>query len=209
MPKRKRIPDAPISDELLLAAIDRASRHRGAPPDEPGETLSQIKRHLDIPHHGGTTLILRPKLQALHSAGLIDTFRRHSQDYLGPTDTGRQRLKALRRAGKLGELPESPQHQYWREAQLAASQRIPGFRGDLRGTLDEAIHLLEADHETDSATWYALSERLHQACRKLASATHCLREWPEPDDSHADKDNAPYRQRGRRHVGGWDSKYPF
>jgi hypothetical protein len=209
MPKRKRIPDAPISDELLLAAIERAECHRGASPDEPGEMLAQIKQHLGIPHHGGTTLMLRPKMQALQTAGLIDTFRRRDQEYWGPTDRGRQRLEALRRDDELGELPESPQHQYWREAQLAASQRIPGFRGDLRGTLDEAIRLLEADHETDSTTWYALSERLHQACRKLASATHCLREWPEPDDSHADKDDPPYRQRGRRHVHGWDSKYPF
>src|ERR1700688_3122941 len=186
MPKRKRIPDAPISDELLLAAIDRAERHRAASPDDSGETLAQIKRHLSLPHHGGTTLILRPKLQALQTAGLIKASRRHSRDYWLLTDTDHQRLEALRRSGKLGELPESPQHQYWREAQVAASDRIAGFRGDLRGALDEAIGLLEADHESDSATWYALSERLHQAGRKLASVIHCLRVWPEPDDSQPD-----------------------
>jgi hypothetical protein len=73
----------------MAVAQIKASRAQSA--DEPGETLAQIKRHLGILHHGGTTLILRPKLQALHAAGLIDTFRRHSQDYLGPTDTGRQR----------------------------------------------------------------------------------------------------------------------
>jgi|CZKG01.1.fsa_nt_gi DNA-binding PadR family transcriptional regulator len=209
MPKKERIPDAPISDDLLLAAIERAERHRGAPPDDLGETLAQIKRHLGLPHHGGTTRILRPKLQALQTAGLIETLRRRSKDRWLLTDTGQQRLEALRRDDKLGELPESPQHQHWREAQLAASQRIAGFRGDLRGALDEAINLLEADHETDSATWYALSERLHQAGRLLASAIHCLREWPEPDDSQPDSDDPPYRQRGRRHVRGWDSDFPF
>jgi hypothetical protein len=115
MPETKPTPELP-SNDLILAAIERAECHRGAPPEAPGETLAEIKRHLGIPHHGATTLVLRPKLEVLQAAGLIDTFRRRSQDYLGLTDIGKQRLDALRRANNLGELPESPQHQYWREA---------------------------------------------------------------------------------------------
>lgn len=208
MPKSKPIHEGWPSDDLVLAAIERAERHRGE-PDHPGATLARIKRHLDLAHHGGTTRRLRPKLEALQAAGLIKTFRRYSKDHWQLTDTGQQRLDGLRREDKLGELPESPQHRDWREAQAAAAQRIAGFRGDLRGTLNEAIVLLEADTESDSATWFELSERLRQAGRLYASAIHCLREWPKPADSHADIDDAPYRQRGRRNIHAWDSQFPF
>ena len=82
--------------------------------------------------------------------------------------------------------------------------------GALRGTLDEAISLLEADTEADSASWFGLSERLHQAGRRFASAVYCLREWLEPDDSQPDSDDdAPYGQRARRHTYGWDSEFRF
>jgi hypothetical protein len=66
-------------------------------------------------------------------------------------------------------------------SRAAAGERIAGFRGDLRGTLDEAIDLL--DHDANSATWFDRSERLHDASKRLATATHCLREWQEPHDS--------------------------
>jgi hypothetical protein len=105
--------------------------------------------------------------------------------------------------------PEAPQHQRWREAHNAASHRITEFRDELRDALDEAIVLLEADHDADSAAWYATSDRLHQAGRKLASAIYCLREWPEPDDAKPDKDDPPYKQHGRRNIRGWDSKFSF
>jgi hypothetical protein len=96
-------------------------------------------------------------------------------------------------------LPESPQHQRWTQARTAAAERIAGFRGDQRDALEDAISALEDENEDDSATWFDLSERLHQSGRRLASAIHCLREWPEPDDSHPDSDDdAPYRQRARR-----------
>jgi hypothetical protein len=82
-------------------------------------------------------------------------------------------------------------------------------RGDLRGRLDEAVGLLEVDHEADSASWFELSERLRQASRRFASAIHCLREWPEPEDSHQDNDDVSFGQRGRRNIHGWDSELPF
>jgi hypothetical protein len=53
MPKSKPTPEDWPSDDLVLAAIDRASRHRGT--GDPGETLAKIKRHLDLPHHSGPT----------------------------------------------------------------------------------------------------------------------------------------------------------
>lgn len=206
MPAKERTPDAPISDDLLLAAIERAECHQD-PERRPGVRVSTVKRHLGLPHHGGTTRRLRPQLQALERAELITQFRRKGSDVITLTDEGRRRLDAIR--GEI-TLPEAPQHQVWREAQLAASERIVGFRGDLRGALDEAIALLDADHEADSNTWFEFSERLRHSGRLLASAIHCLREWPEPDDSHIDKDDPPYNQRGRRSVRGWDSSsFPY
>jgi hypothetical protein len=101
-------------------------------------------------------------------------------------------------------LPESGQHRRWREARTEASNRIAGFRGDLRGTLDEVIALLEADHEADSAVWFDLSERLQRVSWRLGSAIYCLREWQEPDDSAPDVDDAPYRRHGRRSTRDWD-----
>jgi DNA-binding PadR family transcriptional regulator len=191
------------SDDLVLAAIERAICHRGR--NEP-ETLDSIKQHLGLPHNGWTTLQLRPKLEALETHGLIVQSRLRSKAVWDLTPEGRTLLDLIRANIT---LPEAPQHQYWREARNAAGERIAGFRGDLRGALEEAIGLLEADHEATSTTWFALSKRLHQSGRLFASAIYCLREWPEPDDSQPDTDNPPYGERSRRQIRGWDSKFLF
>jgi DNA-binding PadR family transcriptional regulator len=203
MPAQKPTRPALPSNDLILAAIERAICHRGR--NEP-ESISDIKAHLDLPHNGWTTLQLRPKLTELEASGLIERSRHDRSDLWKLTAKGRTRLGAIRADIT---LPEAPQHQRWREAHTAAGERITGFRSDLRDALDRAIALLEADQETDSATWYELSDRLHQAGRKLASAIHCLREWPEPDDSQPDTDDPPYKQHGRRQIRGWDSDLSF
>ncbi len=204
MPKPKPTPELPAND-LILAAIDRAICHRGR--NEPGETLSSIKEHLGLPHNGWTTLQLRPKLAELEAAGLIEQSHSKSRDLWGLTVKGRKRLDAIHATIT---LPESPQHRRWSEGRAAAAERIAGFRSDLREVLEQAVSVLDADHEVDSATWFGLSEGVHQSGRLLASATHCLREWPEPDDSRPDNDEeAPYNQRARRQIRGWDSDFPF
>jgi DNA-binding PadR family transcriptional regulator len=205
MPAPERTPDAPISDDMILAAIERAARHRN-PKSPPGITLPTLKEHLGVPHHGGTTRQLRPRLKTLETAQLIEQYRRKEAEAITLTDTGQRRLDAAR--GEI-TLPEAPQHQLWREAQLAAGNRIAGFRGDLRGALDEAIALLEADQDADSNTWFEISERLRHTSRLVASAIHCLREWPEPDDSRVDIDDPPYKQQGRRHFWSWDGEFPY
>ncbi len=101
-------------------------------------------------------------------------------------------------------MPESPQHRRWSEARTAARERIAGFQADVRGVLEEAIDLLDAGRDPNSAAWFELGDRLHDSCRRVASATYCLREWQEPDDSTADIDDAPHRQMGRRHTRAWD-----
>jgi DNA-binding PadR family transcriptional regulator len=198
MPKTKPTRELP-SNDLILAAIERAICHQGS--DRPGESLGSIKQHLGLPHNGWTTLQLRPKLEALEAAGLIEKSRRSSIDLWGLTAKGRRRLGAVR--SKL-TLPESPQHRRWREARVAANERITEFRNHVRGLLDEARELLEAHPDESAATWFEISDRLHTGSWRLASAIYCLHEWQEPTDSAADIDDAPYRQRGRRHTRGWD-----
>jgi DNA-binding PadR family transcriptional regulator len=205
MPAKERTPAASVTDDMILAAIERAERHRN-PKSTPGISLPTLKEHLGVPHHGGTTRRLRPQLKTLEDAGLIEQYRRNGPDAITLTDMGQRRLDVVR--GEI-TLPEAPQHQAWREARHAASERIAEFRRDLRGTLDEAIALLEADHEADSNTWFEFSERLRHTSRLVASAIYCLREWPEPDDSQLDTDDPPYKQQGRRHFWGWDSQYPY
>ncbi len=199
MPAEKPTPVELPSNDLILAAIERAVCHRGR--NEP-ESLSYIKEHLGLPHNGWTTLQLRPKLEELEAAGLIEQSRIRSRPVWGLTRKGSRRLDAVRDGLT---LPEAGQHRRWREAQTAASERITGLRADMRGVLDEAIALLEAERESDSATLYQLGERLNTQCRRVASAIYILREWQEPDDSASDVDDAPYRQHGRRSTRDWDS----
>lgn len=198
MPAQKPTPAELPSNDLILAAIERAVCHRGR--DEP-ESLSYIKEHLGLPHNGWTTLQLRPKLEKLEAAGLIEQSRIRSRPVWALTGMGHRRLGIVRDGLT---LPEAGQHRRWREAQAAASERIAGLRADMRGVLDEAIALLEAERESDSATLYALGERLNTRCRRVASAIYILREWQEPDDSRPDIDDAPYGQHGRRSTRDWD-----
>ncbi len=199
MPKSDRTPDPFPSDEQLLAALGRAERHRRH--QDPGVLLGAIKAHLNLPRHSGTTRKLRPQLTALEASGLIKSTRRHSLDLWMLTNTGQQRLDSI---GSETTLPESPQHQEWREAREAAGERIEGFHNALSYITAEAMLLLDAGSQP-SDSWFSLGERLQRACWRLGSATYCLHEWPEPEDSTPDTDEPTTPlQRGRREVQRWD-----
>ncbi|HEX5851568.1 MAG TPA: hypothetical protein VFY36_00600 [Solirubrobacteraceae bacterium] len=152
-------------------------------------SLSIIKAHLGLPHNAWTTRQLRPQVDALLDAGLLEHGRRHGIDTLGVTAKGRRRLSTLHSAGKLGELPEAPQHRHWREAHELAAERIDALRGDMQAALDEAGRVIYARSDADSDAWFEMSERLQRAARRVGSATYCLREWAEPDDAKADTDD--------------------
>jgi hypothetical protein len=102
--------------------------------------------------------------------------------------------------GAIPELPESPQHGAWRAAVSASGQEIARFRARLGACLEDAATLLASAEPADSDAWLELAERLQRSCWLLASATHCLYEWPEPDDAHADietgSDGLPSPPRG-------------
>jgi hypothetical protein len=200
MPAKKPIPPDWPSEELLLAAVDRADRHRRR--EEPGALLANIVEHLGRKHAPWISRRLRPKLEALQTAGLIERSRRGEITLWSLTSSGHARLDTLRQTDRLPPLPESPQHRAWREAQAAANDRIDGFRRDLADALAEANRLHHTEPHPSSDTWYQRARDLSHACRTLASATHCHYEWPEPDDATADIDT--HRERSRREFRRWD-----
>ena len=201
-----------FTDEMLLAAIDRAARHS----ERSHVPTWAITEHLAISRRSDGWRRVRRQLLALESAGAVEQTRHNGQPVWGLTDAGHERVQSIDVA-----LPESPQHRAWRDAKAAAAQEIDRFLLGVRGGLDEAIRLLDADPAAMSDAWFELGERLHRDCRRVGSATHCLREWAEPDDARADVDDRHdpaderfdrderakrrARRTGRRNVAHWDT----
>lgn len=182
-------PFEPPSDALILAAVDRAERHR--PPhlvEVPGVLFAEVVEHLGLVHSPWTTRRVRPHVERLHEAGLLGRSRRDGSYKWSLMPAGRRRLAAARRKGDLGELPESPQHRAWREAREEAKRRIGGLRDDVQKALRDGDALLDVEHVVGSDAWFDVADRLKQACWRLGSATHCLYEWSEPDDRRVDID---------------------
>jgi hypothetical protein len=213
-------PEEPPSADAVLAAIERAARHRAR---ETGEVPAwAITEHLDVPRRSQRARRVRAHLEALEAAGSLEPSRRHGVAMWALTRAGRGRLRAARAAGRVPELPESPQHRAWRNARTAAANEIERFARRLSEDLAEATSLLEADQPARSDAWFELGERLARAAWRLASAGYCLREWDEPDDAHADLDgrvgpgdekldNAELARRrarrlGRRNITLWDDR---
>jgi hypothetical protein len=191
----------PVTDAQILAAVERGEVHNER--ENKGVLRSDLAEHLGFVHNGWTTRQLRPQLDGLRSAGLLQDLRRHGLDLLAITSDGRRALAKARCRGDAGGLPESPQHRRWRHSRAAAADRIDGFRLRVRGALDETQRLLDAEQTTSDA-WFDLAERLTKECWQLGSATYCLTEWAEPEDSSADTDDGA-RFRGRRNVWQWEA----
>ncbi|MGO9321732.1 MAG: hypothetical protein ACLQBY_13150 [Solirubrobacteraceae bacterium] len=195
-----------IPDVTVLAAIDRAERHRG----RPGVPVWLIFEHLGIPRRSRR---VRAQLQSLAQDGAVEQRRAHGVDIWVLAPSSRRRLQG---AG-LVDLPESPQHREWRNARTLAAQEMERFRASLGDALKEAN--ARPSDTSGSDAWFELAERLQRAARRLGSATYCLHEWMEPDDDRADIDdhispgdlslNPRERQRrqarraGRRNIRLW------
>jgi len=192
------MPDGSFPDALILAALARAELHRGR--DEPGAHYSDIVAHLGLKMRSSTGHKLRPRIREMETAGLIRGFKRLGMIAYAPTPNGERVLKEAAAQAAI-VLPESPQHRQWREGRAAAAERIGGFRDDLRAILSEGVALL-ADEATDSEAWAVLGEKAGEVCKRLGSATYCLREWVEPNDALADIDDS--RRLGRRNPRSWD-----
>lgn len=177
----------PVSDTLVLAATERAERHKGR--GEPGVMLGDVFAHMGFVYNGAATRQLRPRLDALLSAGALKQAHRHGVKLWVLTSTGRRLLATSKRKGEAVVLPESPQHRKWRHSRTAATERIEGYREELRALLDEADALLEAGTRAHSDLWFCLAKRLPVPATSIGAAIYCLMEWPEPDDTRLDIDD--------------------
>lgn len=197
-----------IPDELVLAAIERAVRHY--PKDTAAVPAWEIYDHPGLSTRSGAARRIRARLEAMEEVGLLEHSRRHGADVWALSSAGLRRLQRARPAGKVSELPESPQHRQWREARATSGEKIERFRQELRERLEQGLLLLDGDPPADSDAWLQLGDSLRLPCRRLGSAVHCLREWPEPDDARPDIDTdalpgvAPPYRLGRRTIRYWD-----
>jgi hypothetical protein len=173
-------------DELVLAAIERAARHQAR--DTTAVPVWAILDHLAASPRSAAARHVRTRLDVLRAAGWLEHSRRHSAPTWALTAGGQRRLRRARRAGELPALPESPQIRAWRHARIVAAQEIERFRAGMRELVARAALLLDAEQPPHSDAWLELAEELQRACRRLASASHCLYEWAEPDDARADVD---------------------
>ena len=225
--------DDVVPGVLVLAAVDRAGRHRVSKVDPPGVPVWSVLEHLGIPRRSRRARQVRERLDELVAAGSLERSRRHSVTVWSGTRAGRRRLARARRAGRLEVLPESPQHRAWRDAQELAAERVDGFRLDVLEELEHARELLDAHMAvvagrvapeviggSVSDAWFEMADRLQHACRRLGSASYCLEEWQEPDNARADVDDHRHpcdrafdgkqrerrvaRRHGRRNTALWD-----
>jgi hypothetical protein len=174
-------------DELVLAALERAALHRGKVP--PAVPVWAILEHLALARRSAAARHVRSRLDALRGGGWLESSRSHGIATWALTGSGQRRLQRTRRTGELPALPESPQHRAWSNARTTAGQEIERFREAVREHLQEAALLLAADRPPRSDDWFELADALQRSCRRLGSASYCRREWPEPEDAHADLDD--------------------
>ncbi len=208
-------PDRPAA-AVVLAAVDRATRHRAGAPS--GAPAGSILEHLALGRRSGASRAVRARLQELELEGTVERRLRHGLAVWSLTGKGLRRLERDARAGEAPALPESPQHRRWRNARTAAALEIDRLRGSLEEALADAERLL-ATERPHSDAWFELAETLRRTARRVGSAGHCLYEWPEPDDARADIDDRrepedrcqqpPLRRRrralraGRRNIALW------
>jgi hypothetical protein len=173
-----------ITDDLILAALNRAECHRGYQ----GAPQWAALEHLSISNRSKKGRQVKARLPELAQAGLLRQSKQYGVIQWALTPKARKRLGEVPDAAR--SLPESPQHRRWRDARDAAEQEIEGFYLSVRDSVDAAADLLSMPMPPgpSSDEWFEVGERLHRACRLLASATHCLHEWAEPPEDKADDD---------------------
>jgi hypothetical protein len=177
----------PVSDVMILVALDRAERHeRPNPRNETGVHWTRLLAHLGFVHNSWTTRKLRPQVEALIDAGLVRKTRNAGRVRWGLTDVGAMRATQARLDGEAA-LPDSPQRREWQRGRAEAERQIDRIRERLARALHGALAILDGG-KADSDDWFDLADRLRRECRRLGGATFCLHEWDEPDDEQPDLD---------------------
>lgn len=182
--RRRSLP--PISDLQLLAAVARAQRHQGAKARKPGATVATAARHVGWRYSGATTRRLRPQLAGLVTDGLLKTEEPPSYEARGQrwtvTEHGRRRLEEEPAV----ELPESPQHRFWRLWRDVARWALDGVRAEALKAHQEVAAVLAHRGAPTPAEIRRASEQLERALETFAVASHAAHHWPEPSDSAGD-----------------------
>jgi hypothetical protein len=178
---------APPCDELVLAAVERAGRHRAI--DAPPVPVWTILEHLDVARRSADARRVRAQLDVMSDGGWLRCTCRHGVPTWQLSEQGRHRLRRALRAEAVLALPEAPQHRAWRNARTSAGQELGRFRTDLLEQIGTTAALLDADPRPRADAWLEMAETLWRTCRLVGSASHCLYEWPEPDDARPDVDD--------------------
>jgi hypothetical protein len=100
-----------VSEALVLAATERAERHR-AKRTYSGVLLGDVFAHMGFIYNGAATRQLRPLLDALLADGALAHTRRSGLKLWALTSTGQRRLARARRKGEPGSVagvPATPQ----------------------------------------------------------------------------------------------------
>jgi hypothetical protein len=176
----------PVSDTVVLAALDRAERcEYPNPRSEKGVYWTRLVEHLGFVRGPWTTRRLRPQVQKLVDAGLIVRTCNAGRIRWSLTDAGAVVATQARLDGQVS-LPDSPARREWRQARTGAADQIDRIRARLGGELRNALALVAEGG--DSSAWYATGDTLSRECRRLGGAVFCSNEWDEPDDEHPDRD---------------------
>lgn len=172
----------PPSDALVLAAVDRAHRHRFR--DDLQVRLADVAAHLGMSWGPHTSRRLRPIVDRLtDERGWLKRSRRQRRDGWRLTDAGAEALSRALLDGAAEELPESPQHREWRTAREHARARIDGLKNELGERLAALNALLDAEHPPPATELLAFAEPVKELIEAVAIAHYCLYERAEPDDA--------------------------
>jgi hypothetical protein len=180
-------PEAP-SAELVLAAIDRAiTQDTRRVSDVPAGAIAQ---HLAVSRRSGAWRLARRRVLELEDTGQLQKRRRNGIDVWALTAAGRHRLAPAIRDGRPPALPDSPQHQRWRNARRLAGQEVERNSAELSAALDDGLRMLNEPSAT-AADWLALAARLRLGAERVGAFAFCLREWAEPREAGPDTSEGP------------------
>lgn len=182
--RRRSLP--PISDLQLLAAVARAQRHQPPKARKAGATVQTAASHLGWRYSGATTRRLRPQLVALVSEGLLKTEELPSYEARGQRWTVTEHGRRLLEDEPAVELPESPQHRFWRYWRDVARWALDGVRAEAETAHQEVAVVLARRGAPNAAEIRVASRKLEDALEVFAVASHAANEWPEPSESAPD-----------------------
>jgi hypothetical protein len=121
-----------------------------------------------LPRPGRSTRLTGDRVEPLQASRDMPTTTLSDGKRIGESSVGEGKITRMRRPrGEALEVIEPPHEDIWQ-------------------TLGRVSILLAGD--TASAEgWSGLGRQLRDQCGRMASATYCLHEWSEPDDSRSDR----------------------